>query len=336
MGNQAWTDVPYIDANSYGGLRSRTPIVVIHATDNNADAYHEAVYCSNRLDGTSAHFYVDAASIYQCVPVPNSAHTSLYHGNQISVQFELCGYSNQLSDAVMRNAAKYVKRICDLYGIPIVKLSYSQVRSAYYDSPYPKGICGHADVTDAFPEDNGTHTDPGPSFSWSTFLNYVKGGSMTETDRMVANIDNFWYQGLSLRKDPIPGFTWSGDPTTGTRSLPNVTVQQWDRIEAKIGQILAALPALSDDEANIKARIDAAEADEVAKLESLRTEQLAAIESARASEATDEADTRSQVLAAISSLTGAPLPANGSALGDTEFADALQAAVDHIRSTATA
>jgi hypothetical protein len=37
-----------------------------------------------------------------------------------------------------------------------------------------KGICGHADITAAFPQDNGTHTDPGPTFPWSQFLGLVQ------------------------------------------------------------------------------------------------------------------------------------------------------------------
>lgn len=183
-----WSDVPYIQAASYGGARSRTPLIVIHATDNTASAAGEAKYCSTRTDGTSAHFFVDATSIYQCVPLADVAHGCFFHGNAISVQFELCGLSDHLTDAVIRNAARYVRRVCDKYAIPIVKLSPAQVRDAYYSSTPPKGICGHADVTLAFPEDNGTHTDPGSSFPWSTFLGYVKnaGGSMAT----IGDFDN--------------------------------------------------------------------------------------------------------------------------------------------------
>jgi hypothetical protein len=49
-----------------------------------------------------------------------------------------------------------------------------------------KGICGHADITAAFPQDHGTHTDPGANFPWSTFLGYVAGTSTTQGDDDVA------------------------------------------------------------------------------------------------------------------------------------------------------
>lgn len=296
-----WSDVPYIQAASFGGARSRTPLIVIHATDNTASAYGEAVYASTRTDGTSAHFFVDATSIYQCVPLSNIAHTSLYHGNQISVQFELCGLSDHLTDAVIRNAARYVRRVCDRYAIPITKLSPAQVRDAYYSSTPPKGICGHADVTLAFPEDNGTHTDPGASFPWATFLGYV-GGSMsnivTSTDIVTAICD---------------GTTSAGASNDG-HSRPNNIGQARAEIATlgkKLDALTAAVAALSDDEANVTAAVTAVGQRESDLIASLRA---------------DLDDTRGQLLVALTQISGGTAPTPDGVVSDKELAAAYRAA----------
>jgi N-acetyl-anhydromuramyl-L-alanine amidase AmpD len=172
--------IPYIEAASYGGPRNATRLVVIHATDNTASAFDEAKYAAVRTDGTSTHLFVDADSAYQVVPLPNIAYGCFPHGNAISVQIELCGLSNRIGDATMRRAAPYVAQLCAWYGLPVRKLIPDEVRAAYYTG-FPSGICGHADVTIAFPEDGGDHTDPGAVFPWNTFIAYV-GGHMSFMD----------------------------------------------------------------------------------------------------------------------------------------------------------
>jgi len=177
-------DLPYIPSRGDGGPRSRTQVVVIHATDNTAGALAEASYASRRPDKTSAHFYVDAVSAFRGLPLGDIAYDSRPHGNRISVQFELCGKSNNLSDATMRRAAPLVAEICRIYGLPIRKIGPAEVRAGQ------PGICGHADITAAFPEDHGDHTDPGPSFPWTTFLSYVSGqpAGPTWTESLIMNL----------------------------------------------------------------------------------------------------------------------------------------------------
>jgi N-acetyl-anhydromuramyl-L-alanine amidase AmpD len=162
--------IAYLHALGDGGPRSRTQVVVIHATDSTASAHDEASYATHRPDQTSAHFYVDGGGIYEALQLENVAYGCLWHGNQISVQFELCGRSNQLPNAVLRKAAPYVAEVCRRFGIPVRKISAGQVAAGV------KGICGHADITAAFPQDGGDHTDPGSAFPWGTFINYVGGG----------------------------------------------------------------------------------------------------------------------------------------------------------------
>lgn len=172
----AIADLPYLHAAGDGGPRSRTVVVVIHATDNTASAAAEAEYATTRPDQTSAHFYVDDTSAYRALPLDNIAYGCLWHGNQISVQLELCGRSNQLTDATMRRAAPIVAEICARYGLPVRKVGPADVAAGV------RGICGHADITAAFPQDHGDHTDPGSAFPWSTFIGYVQDATQGGVD----------------------------------------------------------------------------------------------------------------------------------------------------------
>lgn len=178
-----YPDLTFIHARGDGGPRTRTQVICIHATDNTAGASGEAGYATRREDGTSAHFYVDDGTVIQALPIGHVAYGALYHGNEISVQYELCGRSNQISDATMRRAAFQVARDCKRYGIPIRKLTAGQIRAG------ERGICGHIDITAAFPEDGGDHSDPGANFPWAKFLSYV-GGDMEQTDRLLAKTQN--------------------------------------------------------------------------------------------------------------------------------------------------
>lgn len=158
-------ELEYIHAVGDGGTRSETQCVVIHATDNTAPARNEAVYASRRTDNVSAHIYGDENELIQALPLGHIAYGCFSMGNNRSVQFELCGLSNQLSDATLRKAAPYVAKVCQRYGLPIQHVGPEALRNGV------KGICGHGDVTLAWHQ--GDHTDPGPSFPWATFLGYV-------------------------------------------------------------------------------------------------------------------------------------------------------------------
>ncbi len=172
-------DLPYLHALGDGGPRTQTQMVVIHATDNTAAAYNEALYATRRDDRTSAHFYVDDTSAYRALPLANVAYGCYPIGNGRSVQFELCGLSNQISDATMRRAAQLVAEVCRMYGIPIVKVGPADLANGV------RGICGHGDVTAAWHQ--GDHTDPGASFPWGTFIGYVQEDGVALKDETLPN-----------------------------------------------------------------------------------------------------------------------------------------------------
>lgn len=260
MQSADYPDLTFVHARGDGGPRSRTQVIIIHATDNTAGASGEAGYATRREDGTSAHYYVDDNAVIQALPIGNVAYGALAHGNAISVQYELCGRSNAISDATMRRAAFQVARDCRRYGIPVRKLTAAQVRIG------EKGICGHGDITAAFPEDGGDHSDPGNRFDWGKFIGYV-GGAMEQTDRLLAKTANAGRNvgdvlgDLSNLRDWLIGEIASPVAPTGAPISP----------ASPLGKILAAAarPAVEVDAAAVaealKPVIAAAVADEFAR-----------------------------------------------------------------------
>jgi len=190
-----YADLPFEHAGGDGGIRPITQVVVMHATDNTASDESEAAYAERRPDHTSAHFYSDEDSIIQALDTSHIAYGCFYHGNRISIQFEMTGRSNQISDATMRQVAPIVARVCRDYGIPIRKVSASDVRGGV------KGISGHADITYAFPEDSGTHTDPGLNFPWTTFIGYVLDASTPDLPTTTPEEDEMFAVPKSVALD---------------------------------------------------------------------------------------------------------------------------------------
>src|SRR5690349_18837128 len=167
MPSKSWTN-----AN-----RTAVQLIVIHTTEGSSrgeSAEDGAAYDQRRTDGTSTHYFHDNDSTVQCVRTEDQAHAARTQGNRRGIQHELCGRAGSLdwqspyAQAMLARAAKQAARDAKKWGIPVRHLSVAQVADG------AKGFCGHVDVTRAFPQDNGTHTDPGPNFPWSEFLDMVR------------------------------------------------------------------------------------------------------------------------------------------------------------------
>ena len=177
MPPKSWTD-----AN-----RTSVQVIVIHTTEGSAhgqSAEDGASYDQRRTDGTSTHYFVDSDSTIQCVRTADQAHTARAQGNRRGIQYELCGrttldWSGSYAQAMLRRAAKQAARDAEKWGIPVRKVSPAQVADGM------KGFCGHVDITAAFPQDNGTHTDPGARFPWSQFLDLVRAELEPEDDMLI-------------------------------------------------------------------------------------------------------------------------------------------------------
>jgi hypothetical protein len=190
-----YPDIPFVAAAGDGGVRGSTQMVVIHATDNTAGAEAEASYATRRLDQVSAHFYSDEVRVVQGVPLGRVAYGCYPIGNGRSVQFELCGLSNHLTDATLRRAAPIVRRVCDRYGLPIRHVGPAELRAGV------RGICGHGDVTLAWGQ--GDHTDPGATFPWATFIGYVTTTQEAKMPKLARIDDGPFGPGAINKRDGV-------------------------------------------------------------------------------------------------------------------------------------
>ncbi len=178
-----------------GRVSSSYPdVIVIHVTDGSegrTSAEDGAAYDARRTDGTSTHFFVDQDSTIQCVLTTDEAHAARTHGNDRGIQIEVCGRASQTAaqwaDAASAGAVEQAARlgvaIRKKYGksrFPLINLTPSQLRAGQ------NGFCEHKDFTLAYPEDHGTHTDPGPNFPWAKlFLRITELEAIPGVKRMV-------------------------------------------------------------------------------------------------------------------------------------------------------
>lgn len=184
---------PFIEARWYQKWTEPAPrpiqCIVIHAMDwrehgqTAEDCAHDFATCpeSNKR---SAHVCVDNNSIVQCVKDRHIAFAAP-NMNRRGLQIELAGYSKQTaaewadaySVAVVRNAANVTAQYCAKFDVPRVHLSTDELKRG------ARGIVGHYQVTEAWPDVGHGHTDPGPHFPWADFMAQVQ---LRYAERMAA------------------------------------------------------------------------------------------------------------------------------------------------------
>lgn len=123
----------------------------------------------------SAHYCGDDNSIVQCVRDNDVAYAAP-GANHNGLHFEFSGYAKQnrkqwldkYGCKMLDLMAQLFARRAHKYSIPLNRIYARQVQRG------GRGICGHADITKAFPELHGTHTDPGTNFPWTYFIRLVR------------------------------------------------------------------------------------------------------------------------------------------------------------------
>ncbi len=173
-----YPDLKFVEPRAWSNAnRTYVQVIVIHTTEGSersTSAEDGAAYDARRADSTSCHFFHDSDSTVQCVRTEDIAYAALWNGNQRGIQHELCArsgttdWSSSYNQAMLRQAARQVARDCVKWKIPVRKLGPAAVANG------EKGICGHIDITTAFPMDGGDHTDPGGRFPWAQFLALVQ------------------------------------------------------------------------------------------------------------------------------------------------------------------
>lgn len=222
-----YSDLLFVAPAAWGSGRptGMPSVVVIHYTagsETRTSAENGAAYDQTRTDGTSCHYFHDQDSTIQCVRTEDRANSAFYHGNRLGIQHELCGtlqtraqWLDLASYATLVRCARQVARDCLRWDIPVRRIGPTEVRAAYYDGT-PGGICGHVDVTYAFPEDNGDHTDPGPDFPWDVFMALVREATIALTPAVLQSTTNEDDMGQILTRNiPVSGTDSFNFPAVG-------------------------------------------------------------------------------------------------------------------------
>lgn len=173
---------PPVTTNSAAPLAWPPRLIVIHDTGNpSSTRYGEASYAHTRsLSGaTSAHFYVDTGGVLGSLSLGKCAWAAYGYANRNGIHIEMCGMNTGTAHAVpaatIARTAALVRQLCDVAGIPAVKLTPSEVAAG------KRGICGHWDITTGLGV--GDHDDPGPAFDWPTFMRQINGAPVAPSTR---------------------------------------------------------------------------------------------------------------------------------------------------------
>lgn len=269
-------------------------VIIIHTGEGILNRNDMAKFLDGRTDA-SAHAAGDADGVVApLVPYSRAAWTAGPTGNNRGIQIELCAFAvmsrqQWLSkeDVVvwipwlnanrtirspyrmLQHAANWIRTVANEYDISKQKINATQLRAG------ASGICGHADVSEAWKESD--HTDPGAGFPWDVFIELINEGGSTEVsaEDVRVGLFNTRHENRNLF-DWFKQAGWDQDYRTNKilESLNNLAkmigsvndVDEAAIAKALIPAVVAALPSQLNglDDSQIQ-RIAEAVNDELAK-----------------------------------------------------------------------
>jgi len=175
----------FIEAPNSGGNYTKV-LLVVHVTVSPEveGAARGVVGFWNRGRTGSTQYVVDNREIIQAVREKAYAWAAGTTANKWGIHVEHCGmiqtvrqWRDGYSTAELRLSAPLFAELGQKYGIPLRRLSPAGVRAAVASgNPAQGGICGHADITAAFPGET-SHTDPGVNFPWTLWMGMVRNAA---------------------------------------------------------------------------------------------------------------------------------------------------------------
>lgn len=172
----------YIEAPHSGGDYTKV-LIVEHLTISPEvhGAARGVIDYWRRARTGSTQYVVDNREILQAVPETAYAWAAGTTANRWGIHIEHCGYLQTVrqwrdgySTAELDLSSALTAELAAKHGIPARRIGPAQIREAVRTgNPADGGICGHDDITAAFPGET-THTDPGRYFPWRRFMTLVQ------------------------------------------------------------------------------------------------------------------------------------------------------------------
>lgn len=161
-------------ASKHSGTRPNSAVkwIVMHSTEGGTAASTARYFASAASEG-SAHLVVDDKDCYRCLPnnaVPwaaPSANTQGFHIEQAGyAAWTTCEWEKHLP--MLHRGAYKAALHCKVFKIPARFVDAAGLKKGL------KGITTHAEVSKAFPNNQGNHHDPGVGWPRALFISLVK------------------------------------------------------------------------------------------------------------------------------------------------------------------